>query len=99
MSESNGETLRRWLPALFVAFGLAVSWGSIQTQLSVMAEEVSELKEEDADHNTRERVDKAELAAVKATQQSIKEDVEEIKETQKEQDKKLDKILDELRQR
>lgn len=96
---ANGEmdSFRRWVPVIVLVCGLAVSWGTFQTQLSVLADDVTELKEEDDAHNDREALDKAELAAVKANQQAIKEDVKEIKERQKDQDKKLDKILDELR--
>ena len=91
------ETVRRWLPTLVVAFGLAVSWGTMQTQLDVLADEVKELNNEDTEHNRRERAVDKEVAALKANQEAIKEDVGEIKERQKEQDKKLDKILEELR--
>lgn len=91
------ETVRRWMPTLVVAFGLAVSWGTMQTQLDVLAEEVQELSDENNVHNQRERTVDKEVAALKANQEAIKEDVGEIKEAQKEQDKKLDKILEELR--
>lgn len=91
------ESLRRWMPVLVLACGLAVSWGSFQTQLNVLADEVVELKVEDKDHNDQQVVDQAELAALKANQKAIKEDVQEIKEAQKEQNQKLDKILEELR--
>jgi len=95
--ESEMESLRRWMPVLVLACGLAVSWGSFQTQLNVLADEVVELKVEDKDHNDQQVVDQAELAALKANQKAIKEDVQEIKEAQKEQNQKLDKILEELR--
>lgn len=91
------ETVRRWLPTLVVAFGLAVSWGTMQTQLDVLAEEVKELNAEDSAHNRRDNDSNREVAELKATQRAIKEDVEEIKERQKEQNKKLDQILNELR--
>lgn len=93
----NGETLRRWLPTMIVALGLAVSWGSTRTQLDVLAEEVDALAAEDTAHNQRERDIDREVAALAANQEAIKEDVEEIKEVQKDQDKKLDKILEEIR--
>ena len=93
----NGETLRKWLPAIIVAMGLAASWGTFQTQLDVMADEVAELKEDANDHDTREANQTVEVEVLKANQESIKDDVAEIKESVKEQDKKLDKILDELR--
>lgn len=85
------------MPVVILVCGLAVSWGTFQTQLSVLADDVTELKNEDNAHDKRAAVDKAELIAVKANQQAIKEDVEEIKERLKEQNQKLDKILDELR--
>lgn len=93
----NGETVRRWLPAMIVGFGLAVSWGSFQTQLDVMADEVSELKADNSEHDNREADQNVQVEVLKTNQESIKSDIEEIKEAVKEQDKKLDKILDELR--
>ena len=95
--DMNGETVRRWLPTILVAFGLAVTWGSTTTQLDVLAEEVAALKEEDVKHDARERDVDKEVAALAANQKAIKEDVEEIKERVKDQDKKLDKILEEIR--
>ena len=95
--DMNGETIRRWLPTILVALGLAVTWGSTTTQLDVLAQEVEALKAEDYDHNQRERDIDKEVAALAANQKAIKEDVEEIKERVKEQDKKLDKILEEIR--
>ena len=95
--DMNGEAIRKWLPTFLVALGLAVTWGSTQTQLDVLADEVQELNDENDTHNQRERGVDREVAALKANQEAIKEDVEEIKETQKEQDKKLDKILEEIR--
>ena len=97
-TDVSTETVRRWLPTLVVAFGLAVSWGTMQTQLDVLADEVKELNDENDVHNQRERGVDREVAALKANQEAIKEDVGEIKERQKEQDKKLDKILEELRE-
>lgn len=97
----NGETIRRWLPAILVAMGLAVSWGSIQTQLDVMADEVSELKSDDRDHDTVDAETAVEIEVLKTNQEVIKEDVEDIKEEQrafkKETNEKLNQILDELR--
>ncbi len=91
------DSLRRWLPVIIVAGGLAVSWGTFQTQLTVLADEVTELRTADANSGRREAQDKAEVAELKANQRAIKEDIQEIKENQKEQGQKLDKILEELR--
>ena len=89
--------LRGWIPLIVILASLAVAWGSMQTQLDVLADEVEELSDEDSEHNRREAVVDREVAALRANQEAIKEDVKEIKERQKDQDKKLDKILDELR--
>ena len=91
------DSLRRWMPVIVLVCGLAVTWGSVQTQLNVMAQEVVELRGEDKDQKNQEVIDQAEISALKATQRAIKEDVEDIKEAQKEQNQKLDKILEELR--
>lgn len=97
MANGNGETIMKIWPIAVVALGLAVTWGTSQTQLSVLAEEVKELQEDQAKHDAKEARDSTEVEVLKANQRAIKEDVEEIKEIQKEQDKKLDQILDELR--
>lgn len=98
MANGNGETIMKIWPILVVALGLAVSWGTSQTQLSVLADEVESLKKSDTLHNAKEARDSTEVEVLKANQQSIKEDIKEIKEAQKEQDKKLDQILRELRE-
>lgn len=97
-AEDGTDVIRRWIPTLIVALGLAVSWGATQSKLDVLADEVASLDAENASHNAREVQDGKEVAELKANQRAIKEDVEEIKERQKEQDKKLDKILEELRE-
>ena len=93
--------VRRWLPAILVAFGLAVSWGSFQTQLDVMAEEVAELKSGDRGHDATDAQTQIEIEVLKTNQKAIKEDVEDIKQEQrefkKETNEKLNEILDELR--
>ena len=73
------------------------AWGTFQTQLDVMADEVADLKEQSSEHDSREANQNVEVEVLKTNQESIKDDVAEIKESVKEQDKKLDKILDELR--
>lgn len=97
MANGNGETIMKFWPILIVAFGLAVSWGSSQTQLSALAQEVDNLKKADVRHDAKEAADSTEVQVLKANQQTIKEDIRDIKETQKEQSKKLNEILAELK--
>ena len=97
MANGNGETIMKVWPILVVALGLAATYGSSQTQLNTLADEVETLKESDNKHNAKEAKDSTEVEVLKANQEAIKDDIEEIKEVQKDQDKKLDKILDEIR--
>lgn len=97
MANGNGETIMKVWPILVVALGLAATYGSSQTQLNTLADEVETLKESDTKHNAKEAKDSTEVEVLKANQEAIKDDIEEIKEVQKDQDKKLDKILDEIR--
>lgn len=102
-AQESTEMVRRWLPALLVAFGLAASWGSFQTQLDVMADEIADIKAKGAGRDDKDSASEVQVEVLKSNQQAIKDDIEEIKkdqkEFQKETNKKLDEILKEIRQR
>lgn len=96
MANGNGETIRAWWPALVMMMGLAVTWGSLQTQVSANEQAVNELKKEDAADDANRTTDKVKIEVLATKQSAILEDVQEIKESQKEQSKKLDAIIDKL---
>lgn len=79
--------------------GLAVTWGSLQSQVQVLAEEVKELKVEDTRAGVEESENKVKVEVLATKQQAILDDVKEIKDEQKEQGEQLDRIERLIRER
>ena len=96
MANGNGDVLRQWWPMIAAAFLVAVSWGTMQSQVNTLAEEVTEVKKIEADQQRQDVTERLKVRSLEERQKSIQDDVEEIKQEQKEQGKKLDKILEKL---
>ena len=71
MANGNGETIMKIWPILVVALGLAATYGSSQTQLNTLADEVETLKESDVSHNAKEAKDTTEVEVLKANQEAL----------------------------
>lgn len=99
MANGNGETIKGWWPVLVMITGLAVTWGSLQSQVQVLAEEVKELKVEDTRAGVEESENKVKVEVLATKQQAILDDVKEIKDEQKEQGEQLDRIERLIRER
>lgn len=96
MANGNGEMVKQWWPMILFFLGLAVTWGSSQSQLQALADDVAEIKKEaGADHSASNR-DRVKVKALETRQEAILQDVQEIKESQKDQSRKLDRIIEKL---
>lgn len=99
MANGNGDTLRAWWPILVVVAAGFISWGTLQTQVTALADDVEKI-EKDQSEDTRQSVtERLKVRSLEERQQTIQRDVEQIKEVQKEQSKKLDAILEKLNER
>lgn len=98
MANGNGEALKSWYPLIAMLIGLAVTWGSLQTQVNAIEEAVKELKETREVANQSATTEKIRVEVLATKQTAILDDVKEIKETQKDQGKKLDQIINKLNQ-
>ena len=96
MANGNGEMVKQWWPMILFFLGLAVTWGSSQSQLQALAEDVAEIKADDNTAHAESRRDQLKVKALETRQEAILQDVQEIKESQKEQSKKLDRIIQKL---
>ena len=96
MANGNVEHIRNWLPLVAMMCGLAVTWGSLQTQVSAHEDDLEELRANEKVHDDKETVDTIKIEVLSTKQTAILDDVAEIKGQLKEQDKKLDKIIDKL---
>lgn len=98
MANGNGDSVRAWFPLIAMMLGLAVTWGSLQTQVNANEEAVKKLEEKDDSDDVKHTQDKVKIEVLATKQSAILEDVQEIKEVQKDQSKKLDAIIDKLNQ-
>ena len=96
MANGNGDAIKGWMPVIVVLCGLAVTWGSLQTQVSANEDAIKEIEAEDKVDDADNEKDKIKIEVLATKQSAILDDVGEIKEEQKEQGKKLDKILEKL---
>ena len=99
MPNGNGETIRSWWPVIIVLAGMAIAWGSMQSQVQVLADEGKELSDADKKHDAKEARDTTKVEVLSTKQEAILEDVKEIKETQdkirqtqEQQGRQLDRI-------
>lgn len=99
MANGNGEAIRSWWPVIIVLAGMAIAWGSMQSQVQVLAEEVKELSDADKAHDAKEAEGTTKVEVLTTKQNAILEDVNEIKETQEkirqtqeQQGRQLDRI-------
>ena len=99
MGNGNGETVRAWWPLLAALLACAVTWGSMQSQLAALADEVDEQHQEDVRATQAENANKVKVEVLATKQQAILDDVKEIKDEQKEQGEQLDRIERLLRDR
>lgn len=96
MSNGNGETIKNWLPLVAMMCGLAVTWGSLQSQVSAHEDKIDKIEKKEAADTRETNLDRLKVAEVATRQEAIQDDVDDIKATLKEQDKKLDKIIEKL---
>jgi hypothetical protein len=83
VANDNKEGIHLWWPVIVVLTSMAIAWGSMQSQVQVLADEVKELSEEEKKHDAKEAADSTKVEVLTTKQEAILEDVGEIKETQK----------------
>ena len=99
MPNGNMETFRQWLPVMVIMGSIAVGWGSMNTKIDALADEVEHVKKDQSIGDRDDVTDRLKVKEVATRQEAILQDVAEVKEQLKEQDKKLDKIIEKLSER
>ena len=86
--EASNAFIRYW-QIIVVMVTLGVGWGTTKSELTAVADELEEQKEET-------KASKEAAQDVKLTVAKIEKDIEYIKDNQEKQDQKLDRIIQKL---
>lgn len=87
----NGDEIKSWIPLMVMLLGLAVTWGSLQTQVSAQEDRINKIEDTEGEKNRTRNTDRLKVAEVATRQEAIQDDVKEIKQKVEQILEKLDK--------